>query len=268
MNIEKDFIGCIPELPEVCRRFISLSKELSSNRALHAGLLLNEPVLAGRIFEYINLIYNGQSQTSNYMSINKGISLMGLQKFKNVVLSFALFPVFEEANCINLYEYSLLSANYSKAIASASNLINPSDAYLLGLIHDIGKVALKNKYKDSYLISPLESEEKVHNYTKEEEINLFQYTHEELSEFISKKWELPLVISDAIRYHHTPMQSKLPQVASIIYLSDFLLRQNTKTSNEDIAVFQYMNLTKNDLLPYINSSKKKLLPYLQILGKG
>ena len=33
---------------------------------------------------------------------------MGLHAFKNVVATFALFPVFEEANCIDLFKYCTL----------------------------------------------------------------------------------------------------------------------------------------------------------------
>ena len=57
----------------------------------------------------------------------------------------------------------------------------------------------------------------------------------------------------------------LPQAASIIYLSDILAHKNTKLSKESQKVFQYMQLSKTQIMPYSMGGMKKLIPFYEIL---
>lgn len=263
-DIEKDFLGYLPALPDIAAKFIALTRELNTSKNSYANLLLSDPILSSRIFSYINLVLNPGN--SGYLSINKGVSLMGLHKFKNVVMAFALFPAFQEADCVELFKYSLTTAYYSKDIAAQFNLINEHDAFLLGFLHDIGKLALKNKFPDAYNILPHKSDELQHEYTTEEEINEFKYSHSDISEFICKKWSLPVVVADAVKFHHFPLDAMLPQAASIIYLSDMLAHNIAKASSESQKVFQYMQLSKSDLAPYAVGCERKLMPFFEILN--
>ncbi|MCD8025012.1 MAG: HDOD domain-containing protein [Candidatus Gastranaerophilales bacterium] len=263
-DIEKDFLGYLPELPEIASQFIELTRELNISKKSYANLLLSDPVLSTRIFSYINLVLNPSN--SNYLSINKGISIMGLHKFKNVVIAFSLFSAFQEANCISLFKYSLETAYYSKSIAAEYNLINPHDAFLLGFLHDIGKLAMRNKFGEEYELASLESGDIVHDYTQEEEVEKFKYSHSDISEYICKKWKLPIVVYDAIKFHHFPLTALLPQASSIIYLADILAHKNTVPSKESRKVFQYMRLTKDSIAHYAADQEKKMLPYLEILN--
>lgn len=262
-SIEQDFLGCLPELPPVMAKFIELTRELNISKNSYANILLTDPLLSSRIFTYINKVLNPSK--SGYISVNKGVSLMGLHKFKNVVLAFSLFPVFQEAECVELFKYSLLTAYYSKDIAAQFKLINPHDAFLLGFLHDIGKIAMKNKFGSKYLITSIEDRNEVKIYTQEEEVAEFGYCHADISEYICRCWNLPIVVTDSIRYHHFPLDAMLPQAASIIYLADILAHKNNKLTIESQKVFQYMQLSKTQIMPYSMGGMKKLIPYYEIL---
>ena len=263
-NIEREFIGCLPTLSDVALQFVSLTRELSTPKRSYANLLLSDPTLSTRIFSYINLVLN--SGNSSYLSINKGISLMGLHKFKNLVVTFSLFPVFHKADCIDLFKYSLLTGYQCKDIASQFNLINPNDAFLLGFLHDIGKIAIKNKFGEKYslMLDGLEdtTDENIVKHEKE----VFGYSHSDISEFVCKSWNLPLILYDAIKNHHAPLDAMLPQAASIIYLSDMLAHKSNRTSDENQKVFQYLRLSKSDLASYMVGYERKLQPYFEVLG--
>ncbi len=262
-SIEQDFLGCLPELPPVMEKFIELTRELNISKNSYANILLADPLLSSRIFSYINKVLNPSK--SGYISVNKGVSLMGLHKFKNVVLAFSLFPVFQEADCVDLFKYSLLTAYYCKDIAAQFKLINPHDAFLLGFLHDIGKIAMKNKFGSKYLITSMEDDNEIKIYPQEEEIGEFGYCHADLSEYICRRWNLPIVVTDSIRYHHFPLDAMLPQASSIIYLADLLAHKNTKITKSSQKVFQYMQLSKSQIAPYSMGGIKKLIPYYEIL---
>ena len=126
-DMAKDFLGYLPELPDVMAQFIELTRQLNTTKTSYANILLSDQILSTRIFSYINLVLN--TSKTDYLSINKGIALMGLHMFKNVVLAFSLYPAFEEAGCIELFKYSLSTAYYSKEIALQFKFINPHDAF-------------------------------------------------------------------------------------------------------------------------------------------
>ncbi len=263
-DIEKDFLGFIPSLPVVTASFIELTRELSISKKSYANLLLSDPLLSSRIFSYINLVLN--QGNSGYLSINKGVALMGLHKFKNIVMAFSLFPMFQEADCVNLFKFSLKTAYFAKDLASEFKLINPHDAFLLGFLHDIGKIPLKNKFKDSYTVAPYSDDDIISEYSLEDETNKFGYCHSDLSEYICKIWNLPIVVADAIKFHHFPLSAMLPQAASIIYLADILSHKNSRISKDSQKIFQYMQLSKTDLAPYASGCERKLEPFFDILN--
>lgn len=263
-NIEQDFIGCIPELPPVMKKLIELTRTLNVSRNSYANILLADSVLSSRVFSYINLVLN--SSNSAYISINKGVSIMGLHKFKNVALVFSLFPVFQEAECEKLFKYSLLTAYYSKEIASRFNFINRHDAFLMGFLHDIGKIAMRNRFGEKYETASHDKGGSIKTYTAEEELREFNCCHTDLSEYICRLWNLPIVITDSIKFHHLPLKAMLPQAASIIYLADMLANKNNKVTKENQQIFQYMRLSKSELMSYSNNCNKKILPFLEILG--
>ncbi len=264
IDIEKDFIGCLPELSSVANSFLDLTRQLNIAKSSFASLLSADPVLQQRIFAYINLVLN--QNKSGYLSINKGISLMGIHKFKNLVIVFSLFPIFQESDCIELFKYSLLTAYYSKSIASQYNLINPHDAFLLGFLHDIGKIAMKNKFGSEYSLASFDENHLLHEYSPEEELNRFGCCHADLSEFICKSWNLPVVVVDSIKNHHNPLSAMLPQVASIIYLSELMALKNVRFSEESQKVFNYMQVSKSDLAQHTFGADKKVFPFLEVLN--
>ncbi len=264
LDIENDFLGYIPELPEVAGKFIALTRQLNTVNKLYANLLLSDALLSTRLFSYINLtLCQGDM---SYMSLNKGLSLVGLHEAKNIVLVFSLFPLFEEANCIDLFKYSLTSAFYSKKIALEYNLINPQDAFLLGFLHDIGRIVMKNKFKDKYLLPAFPYSDFRDEDSFEKEIQKFGCNHADLSEFILKKWRLPLIICDSVKYHHSPLKAMLPQAASILYLSDILCKKNTRLSKNDLEIFDYMHFTKSGFGAFIPECDRQTLPYFNVLN--
>jgi len=262
-DIERDFRGCVPEMPDVFAKFIDLARELSVTKRSYANYLLLDPTLSTRIFSYINLVLNPSGM--GYISINKGISLMGLQKFKNLVMVFSLYPIYEEMQCIDLFKHSLESAYIAKGIAAQYNFINPHDAFLLGFLHDIGKIAFKTKFGDKYAIFRNDGGV-TRESTIEEEVTEFKYCHADISEYTAKKWNLPLVIVDAIKYHHFPLSAMLPQAASIIYLAGIISKKDFKLQPQLQKVLHYMQLTKADLAQFMGQTARFTMPFYEILG--
>lgn len=263
-DIQKDFIGCLPEMPQPLSRFVQLSKQLGGSKRSYSNYLLTDPTLSTRIFSYTNLILNPQNL--GYISTNKAISVMGMQRFKNIVLVFSLYPIFEDAGCVELFIHSLETAFIAQAMASAYKFINEYDAFLLAFLHDIGKIPLKIRFGEKFKLNPDKDDVRSRESLLDEETRELSYCHTELSEYVARSWNLPVVITDAIRFHHFPLDAMLPQAASIIYLSNIVQKQDFKQQEQFNKILGYIQLTKADVLQFAGSAQKNTMPYYEILN--
>ena len=262
-KIKSDYLGCCHELPDIVSDFFDMTREVNFSKTSFANIFANDPILQQRIFSYVNQTL---SQADSFISINKAISLIGLHKFKNIVLVLSLFPLFQDAGAVDLFKSSLLSAYYAKTIASNLQLINPDDAFLLGFLLDIGKLPMLNKFGSEYRSFAFdENDSLIYYFSQRDEKRLFGYSHVELSEFVCKTWKLPKVIVDAIKCHHSPFDSTLPEVACIAYLSSLLVLKNVKFNDLTQKVFSYMNISKGDLISMVFGVDKKVIPFYEIL---
>jgi putative nucleotidyltransferase with HDIG domain len=94
--------------------------------------------------------------------------------------------------------------------------------FTAALIHDIGKVMLNTYVKDQFLtIKDLVNTKKISFLTAEKEV--LGIDHAELSATIAEQWNFPREITQAIRYHHTPLLAPADkEVVYLIYLSNLI----------------------------------------------
>ena len=74
----------------------------------------------------------------------------------------------------------------------------------------------------------------------------FGTNHCVLGALVSKKWQLPVILTNCIRYHHDPVHSSLPSVCGIVYCADRLVQNNMPTPLLDPKVMSKIDFTIND----------------------
>ena len=81
------------------------------------------------------------------------------------------------------------------------------DAFFLGLLHNIGTLALQNACPDQYSIVSEEMRSSLCS-CHEAERHVFGFSHVEAGEYLIRNWGLPERFSIPIRYHHNPDHSE------------------------------------------------------------
>ena len=130
-------------------------------------------------------------------------------------------------------------------LAKEFKVINPDDAFVIGFLHDIGKMLLNIKNPLKY--------SKVKYLAQQGNVSLvdvedaqFGTNHCILGALISKKWQLPVILTNCIRYHHDPTQSSLPAVCGIVYIADRMVQNNMPTPLLEPRIMNKLEFTIND----------------------
>jgi len=168
-----------------------------------------------------------------------------MMKAKNIIMSLALKQMMTAQGSRELWEHSIKCAVAAEILAKEFKVINPDDAFVIGFLHDIGKILLNSKNPLKY--------SKVRYLAAQDNVNLvdiedaqFGTNHCVLGALVSKKWQLPVILTNCIRYHHDPAQSSLPAVCGIVYCADRMVQTNMPNPLLEPRVMNKMDFTISD----------------------
>jgi putative nucleotidyltransferase with HDIG domain len=163
-----------------------------------------DPALAARILKVANSSLFGFSRRID--TLRHAISLLGFRSVRNLVLGASMKEVFKR---FGLPE-RLLWEHATRAGAVAASLtdhpaidIDREEAFVVGLLHDLGKIALLNAAPDEYAQVVARVYSDGVSFV-EAERDVFGFDHAQLGALVAEKWKLPPRLESAIRLHHTP----------------------------------------------------------------
>ena len=213
----------IPPMPNVMVKALNVIKNPTTGIAELAKIMHTDQAITTKTLNLVNSAFYGFRQ--KITSINKALVVLGMMKAKNIIMSLALKPMMTAQGSRELWEHSIKCAVAAELLAKEFKVINPDDAFVIGFLHDIGKMLLNVKNPLKY--------SKVRYMASQGNVNLidiedaqFGTNHCVLGALISKKWQLPVILTNCIRYHHDPINSSLPSVCSIVYCADRLVQIN------------------------------------------
>ncbi len=162
----------------------------------------------------------------------------------------------------NLWIRARFCAEAAQAIAMRINPQTAITAYTAALIHDLGRLALRHAAPNSY---PLLTKGLSAGFRAEAEQRLFHLTAPEAGYMLARKWNLPLNVAEAIRYHRTPERSKNARelthtIALAAMMADAF--ESDTSLNLDRAELFYapLNLSRADTVEAFQEARSALAP--------
>ncbi len=211
----------IPPMPNVMVKALNVIKNPATGIAELGKIMQMDQAIATKTLMLVNSAFYGFRQ--QITSINKALVVLGMMKAKNIIMSFALKKMMTAQGSRELWEHSIKCAIAAEVLAKEYKVINPDDAFVIGFLHDIGKILLNTKNPLKY--------SKVRYLAQQSNVDLvevedaqFGTNHCILGALISKKWQLPVILTNCIRYHHDPVQSSLPTLCGVVYCADRLVQ--------------------------------------------
>jgi putative nucleotidyltransferase with HDIG domain len=200
-----------------------------------ARIILKDPSLTGRILKMANSsMYKRGSAISN---VHQAVQVLGATTVKCLALSSSVFhpdQIKKEAG-VDAHAYFanvLTVAAACEKIAHAMRFKASEDAFVAGLLHDIGTMFFIHHFPDQYRLIVDRRVTKATTLVEAEQL-VFGADHCEAGYHLATRWRLPLNIAEAIRDHHRPGDPKSANtVSGIVRLASLL----TEDSNSSYSV--------------------------------
>jgi putative nucleotidyltransferase with HDIG domain len=187
-----------------------------------------DPVLTGRLIQTANSAYYSPARPIG--SIQHAIAYIGVDVTRKVLLASTIRGNFASMRLHQLWNHSLDVAQAAEELTRHSaTKMDPSEAFLAGLVHDIGRLA--------FSIMPARYLERFYRLTDggcppvQIELCLSGRSHAEVGAETLVQWKFPEWAVEAIRCHHSPERSSSP-LASLLYIAEFVA-----DSDEDLPSF-------------------------------
>ncbi|WP_085814550.1 HDOD domain-containing protein [Geoanaerobacter pelophilus] len=180
----------LPVLPGMLMQLISLMEDDSTTVQEMVKLIMTDQVLISRILKVANSAF--YSVSGQVDSIHYAIVRLGMREVLNIVTGIQVLSM--QNRDIPQEKFQAILDGALKTAFLASGLArqlreDPEEAFLGGLLLDLGKTVILSVAKD------FEIEESVFD-------ELMHSRHPEIGAMIAKKWNYPESIQNLIRYHH------------------------------------------------------------------
>ena len=225
INARKLFkdISDLPTIPAIVSKVITMLDDPGAEPDDIADLILSDQVLAARVIRVVN---SPLYRTTNLIpSVKRALMFIGFKSVREMILTSYFVEGFkqkEQPFDINIFwKHSFSVGAISRRIARLINYPDVENAYLAGIIHDIGKVFLGHYYKDEYgrMLAGITNTPRT---TYEAEYDFFGTTHCEVGLCLALRWNFPPTYCDVIMYHHSSQMSTEDQLlTAIVALADF-----------------------------------------------
>ncbi|MEE9404652.1 MAG: GGDEF domain-containing protein [Algisphaera sp.] len=197
----------LPSLPAVAIKIIDLVRQDEVELDDIAKAIHNDPGLTARILKTVNSSYYAQSKPVT--GVNQALVVLGLRTVKTLALGFSLVPNLQKSSedgegfdHISYWKRSLLTATAAKMFADNAGSRFTEEAFLGGLLQDMGMIALHQVLGEDYE-DVTEITGGHHTALSSAESDRIGITHAQVGSKLAESWNLPNVISHAIDQHHT-----------------------------------------------------------------
>ena len=202
----------IKSFPQFVMETMRKLNDPDSNAADVAQSLSRDEGLVLRVLKLANSAAYGQ--TRSISNISEAIALLGYKSVSNIILAATVYSAMDKGltgyalDRGELWRHSLMVAYTARYLAKLTGKVSTEDAYVGGLLHDIGKVILNDYVRFGYGIIVKMVEEKHIPFT-EAEWEVLGFDHAMIGEILVSSWEMPEAYRIAVAYHHKP--NELPE---------------------------------------------------------
>jgi putative nucleotidyltransferase with HDIG domain len=188
-----------------------------------AEIISNDQSMCMRVLELANSAFYGFP--AKIETISHALTLIGAQQIKDLLLGTTVIEMFEGipsdlVNMRSFWRHSIACGLSAKIIASLRREPNVERFFVLGLLHDIGRMVMFQKIPE-IMTDLIQRAPDLETPLYKLELETLQYTHEDVGAALMTQWKFPLRLSEGVRKHHQFSSfAKFPLESSVIHFAD------------------------------------------------
>lgn len=229
----------LPTLPHILLTLMEACNRDSEDLNGIADVVSKDPALCAKILKLVNSAYFGLPRKVE--TIGQAVVLVGTNGIKNVAICACVYDAFPKPkgdgsfSLKKFWWHSLRCAFLAKHMASELDVCQPDEAFLSGLLHDIGKAVLWVNFRKTY-------EDLLKKSGNDKDLLLggeahMGATHAEVGAWLLDRWLLEPTIADSVRHHHEQPE-RIAQafgIVQIIYVANLLCQDTESEINAGLA---------------------------------
>lgn len=206
VDVAFERVSDVSTLPHIALRVLEVARDPKAGAADLRAIVEGDPALSARVLRCINsAAYALRTTVTN---LHQAISYLGFNQVRNLAITASVSDIFKQNEIIGTYRRTELWKHMvtvgicARMTASRQRLQNFEEAFLAGLLHDIGIVLEDQHCHDRFceMMANINDTQPL----IEIEHKYLGFDHTMLGERIAKVWRFPDAVCASIRYHHAP----------------------------------------------------------------
>jgi len=210
----------LPTLPQVVTKVLAMTDSAHIS-AVELSKEMDQ-TLSAKVLKMANSAYYGGRTARKVNTVHHAIVIIGLDALKEIILTTSLFHTFRDSKEIEslqpLWQHSLECGLAAKRLAWVVRFEAMDEAYLVGLIHDIGRLIIQQYFPDQFALLKRRTNGITEEIGLEREI--FGMTHAEIGARVAEQWNFPENLIEAIAQHHDGEWRLNPKLGRILFYAD------------------------------------------------
>ncbi len=246
----------LPTLPHILLQLIKVCNQDNVKLSDIAKIVEKDPSLISKLLKLVNSAYYSPSR--KIVNADDAVGFLGTNAVKSIAICSSVYEVFHKTSMNPIFNmklfwwHSLRCAILAKRIAKAIKFNGADEAFLSGVLHDIGKVVMWVNFPRQYA-DLLKAHANQPDLVLAGESQMGA-THAEVGAWLLDKWNFQSFVADSVLYHHYPLNRILDglPLVKLIYVanalcteSDQRLEQGFESANK---VFGFSRAQVEELL--------------------
>lgn len=213
-------VARLPAMPQILLKLIAQCQNEEFGMADLAELVSKDPGMTGKILGVANS--SAYHRGGRKLGLEQSLSALGTSMIKTLVISESVFQVFNNFSSSSkpdlrvFWWHSLTAAVMAREIAERMRYPHVEEAYLAGLLHDVGRLALLAAAPNEYALNFLAQDDEVLCAVEQRTLKI---THTEAGAWLVQRWNLDSFLADSVLFHHEPaarLESAHPLVRIVL----------------------------------------------------
>jgi putative nucleotidyltransferase with HDIG domain len=229
----------LPTLPAVAVRVLEATGDDDAHVAEVTKIIESDPALSARILQMVHRADIGVR--GEVSSVERAVVLLGFNAVRSAVLALGVFETFVAPTSPSSTHFSRDEFwKHCLAVGCCAELladelggsrqgIDPSEAFVCGLLHDLGKIALDAALPKSFS-RVVEAADLLRGNIADVERSVIGVDHLVVGKRLAERWQLPANLRDCIWLHGQlpealPATVRNPRLVNLVTLADQLVRE-------------------------------------------